>query len=168
MNLGFIGETKLDKSNFVGLLFLNLGTLSWFFIFNLYMEDIFINVNLNTPAYAGFVGNSLVYGFAIFWSIAISFIGSKINRKKLLFASIILGIFSTVLLGFVQGPLLTSIVGSLMGISLGLFLPSSMALIADNTVAENRGRVSGLIILVTFIIAFAFMAVFRMLELDFF
>ena len=130
------------------------------------MEDIFVTLNLNTPTWANFVGNSIVYGFAIFWSIAISFIGSRINRRKLLFTSIVLGVSSTILLAFVEGPLFTSIVSSLMGMSLGLGLPSSMALVANNTVVENRGRTSGIIILGTFIITFASMAIHRILTLD--
>lgn len=166
MNLGFLSSSKVDKSNFAAVMLLNFGALSWFFIFIFYMEDIFVTLNLNTPTYASVVGNSLVYGFAIFWSIAISFIGSRIYRRKLLFTSIILGIFSTVLLAFVEGPIFTSIVSSLMGMSLGLGLPSSMALVADNTVVENRGRASGITILGTFIIAFASMAIYRMLNHD--
>jgi MFS family permease len=168
LNLGFFSSSKVDKSNFAAVLLLNLGALSWFFIFNSYMEDIFVTTNLNTTEWAAFVGNSLVYGFAIFWSIAISFVGSRINRRKLLFTSIILGIFSTVLLAFVEGPFLTSILASLMGMSLGMGLPSSMALVADNTAVENRGRASGIIILGTFIIAFASMAICRMMNLDLF
>jgi len=164
--MGFFSASKVDKRNFAAVMLLNLGTLSWFFIFIFYMEDIFVNLNLNTPVWANFVGNSLVYGFAIFWSIAISFIGSRINRRKLLFTSIILGLSSTVLLAFVEGPVFTSIVSSLMGMSLGLGLPSSMALVANNTVVENRGRTSGIIILGTFIITFASMAIYRMLNLD--
>ncbi len=166
MNLGFLGASKVDKTSFAAVMLLNFGALSWFFIFIFYMEDIFVTLNGNTPAYAAVVGNSLVYGFAIFWSIAISFIGSKINRRKLLFTSIILGIFATVLLAFVEGPIFTSIVSSLMGMSLGLGLPISMALVADNTIVENRGRASGIIILGTFIIAFSSMAIYRMLNLD--
>jgi hypothetical protein len=53
-----------------------------------------------------------------------------------------------------------------MGMSLGLGLPSSMALVANNTVVENRGRTSGIIILGTFIITFASMAIHRILSLD--
>ena len=166
MNLGFLSTSKVDKSNFAAVMLLNLGTLSWFFIFNSYMDDIFVNLNLNTPEWAAEVGNSLIYGFTIFCSIAISFIGSRINRRKLLFTSVILGIFSTVLLAFVKGPIFTSILSSLMGISLGLFLPSSMALVADNTVVENRGRASGIIILGTFIIAVASMGIYRMMNLN--
>ena len=40
-----------------------------------------------------------------------------------------------------------------------------MALVADYTIVDNRGRVSGIIILGTFIIAFLSMAIYRMLDL---
>jgi len=166
VNPGFLSTSKVNKSSFAAVMLLNLGTLSWFFLFIFFNEDIFVTLNGNTPVWAAFIGNSLVYGFAIFWAIAVSFIGSRINRRKLLFTSIILGIFSTVLLGFVEGPISTSVVSALMGMSLGLGLPTSMALVADNTVVENRGRVSGIIILGTFIITFASMAIYPMLNLD--
>ena len=166
MNLGFLSTSKVDKSDFAAVLLLNLGTLSWFFLFIFFNEDIFVTLNGNTRVWAAFVGNSLVYGFAIFWAIAISLIGSRINRRKLLFTSIILGIFSTGLLAFAEGPIFTAIVSSLIGMSLGLGLPSSMALVADNTVVENRGRASGIIILGTFIITFASMAIYPILNLD--
>jgi MFS family permease len=113
-------------------------------------------------------GNSLVFGFTIFWSIAISFVGRRINRRKLLITSMILGVFSTGLLAFLEGPFFALILSSLMGTSLGLCLPSITALVADYTLAENRGRASGIVILGTFILAFASMAIHQILKLDIF
>jgi len=149
---------------------LNLGALSWFFIINLYLADIF-NILVPPPlppepSWAVTVGNSLIYGFTIFWSVSISFFGKKISRTQLLLASTILGIFSTILLAFVEGPFFAAIVASLIGTSLGLALPTSLALVADNTVVENRGRGSGILVLTTFIIAFTCMAIFRTLGFE--
>jgi MFS family permease len=166
LNPGLLLESKIDKGKIAAVTLLNIGTLSWFFALNNYMADIFAALVPNIPDWGLYVGNSLIYGFAIFWSITISFIGGRINRRKLLFTSIILGIFSTVLLGFLEGPVFAAILSSLMGTSLGLVLPSSMALVADYTIVENRGRVSGMIILSTFIVAFASTAIYRMLDLD--
>ncbi len=161
-------SSKLDKSKFIAVVLLNLGTLAWFFILIFNIGDIFAAIIPKDPDWGLIMGNSLVYGFTIFWSIAISFIGSRINRRKLLFTSMILGIFSTVLLSFIEGPFFASILVSLMGTSLGLCLPSIMALVADYTVAENRGRASGIVILSTFILAFASMAIHQILKLDIF
>ena len=133
---------------------------------NFYISEIFAVLIPNNSDWGLYVGNSLVYGLAIFWSITISFIGSRISRRKLLFTSIILGVISTALLSLVQETFFASIVSVLLGTSLGLGLPSSMALVADYTIVDNRGRVSGIIILGTFIITFISMAIIRMLNLD--
>jgi MFS family permease len=158
-------ESNINRRKFAAVMLLNLGALSWFFVFNNYAIEIFQTLTPNTPDWGVIVGNSLFYGFAIFWSIAISFIGRRINRRKLLLTSIILGIFSTVLLGLLEGTFFASILLSLMGTSLGLGLPSSMALVADYTIVDNRGRFSGIVVLGTFIIAFVSMAIYRILEL---
>ena len=164
--MGFLTVSNINKRKLVAVTLLNIGTLSWFFIMNFYISDIFRATIPNDPYWGLYIGNSLVYGLAIFWSITISFIGSRINRRHLLFTSIILGVISTALLGLFQGTFFASIVSVLLGTSLGLGLPSSMALVADCTIVDNRGRVSGIIILGTFIITFASMAIIRMLNLD--
>ena len=165
MNLRFLTDSKIDRFKVAAVALLNLGTFSWFFIFIFCSEDIFAVLTPNTPGWGSIVGNSLFYGFTIFWAIAISFIGRKINRRKLLFTSIILGIFSTIPMAFLKGPFSASMLLSLMGTSLGLGMPSSMALVADYTVIENRGRDSGTIVLGTFIIAFASLGIYWMINL---
>ena len=166
MNLQFLTASKISIRKFAAVTLLNIGTLSWFFILTFYISDIFLAMTPNNPIWGLYVGNSLFYGFAIFWSITISFIGSKINRRYLLFTSIILGVISTALLALFQGTFLASILSVLLGTSLGLGLPSSMALVADYSIVDNRGRVSGIIILGTFIVAFVSMAIYRMLDPD--
>jgi MFS family permease len=156
--------SKISRRKFVAVSLLNIGTLSWFFILTFYISDIFVAMTPNNPIWGLYVGNSLFYGFAIFWSITISFVGSRINRRYLLFTSIILGVISTALLALFQGTFLASILSVLLGTSLGLGLPSSMALVADYTIVDNRGRVSGIIILGTFIVAFVSVAIYRMLD----
>ena len=158
--------SKLTKRKFAAITLLNISPLAWFFILIINLADIFAPMTPNNPDWVTYVGNSLLYGSAIFWSIAISFFGSKINRRHLLFTSIIMGLISTALLGLLEGSFFASILSSLLGTSLGLGLPSSMALVADYTAIENRGRVSGIIILSTFIVAFFSMAIYQMLQLD--
>jgi len=166
LNFEFLAASKTNGRKFVAVALLNIGTLAWFFILIFYISDIFAVMTPNNPIWGLYIGNSLFYGFAIFWSIAISFIGSRINRRYLLFTSIILGIISTALLGLLHGTFFASILSVLMATSLGLGLPSSMALVADYTVVDNRGRVSGIIILGTFVVAFVSMAIIRMLGPD--
>ena len=163
----FSADLSIAPKKLAAAILLTSGTLSWFFLLNLYMQDIFRTLSPNDSLWAYYnVGQILFYGFAISCAILGSFIGGRINRRKLLIFSITLGTFSTVLLALSQGTILSALSTSLVGASFGLGLPSSMALIADDTVIEERARVSGIVILSTFVIAFSAMAAIRILALS--
>ena len=51
-------ELTINRRKLVSVTLLNLGALSWFFVFNNYMEEIFTFMNLSTPNWASYVGNS--------------------------------------------------------------------------------------------------------------
>lgn len=147
------------------VVFLNSGTLAWFFLLQLNLPDIFNLVTINDPTWPYNIGPLLFFGSAIFWSLSGSFFGLRVNGRKLLFAWIILGTLSTILLTLFQGTFFATIASLLLGMSLGLGLPSSFALIANFTTIEDRARVSGAIILGTFVLAFLTLATARMLNL---
>ena len=77
-----------------------------------------------------------------------------------------MGIFATVSLALFQGTALLLVSGLLLGLSLGLVLPSSMSFIAECTVVEERARVSGAIILVSFLLALTTFGIVTFLGLD--
>lgn len=169
MNLGFLAEgVKIPRRKFAAVLLLNSGTLAWFFLVIIYLPFIPASTTMFGISfeYTYTAGLAVFLGFAIFSSILGSFIGGRVNRRKLLIFSVALGVFSTVLLAILQGTVFASISALLMGMSLGLGLPSSMGLIADYTVVEERARISGTIILCTFILAFVSMAAIKMLNLE--
>ena len=167
VNPEFLVNIKPNRRKIVSIILLNLGTLSWFFVFNNYLEDIFRILTPNSPPeWGSYIGNSIFYGSIIVWSIIISYIGKRINRRKLLFTSIFLGLFSTILLGLFEGTFSASILSFLLGTSFGLGLPSSMALIADCTAFDNRGKISGITLLSTFITAFIAMVINQLLNPD--
>jgi MFS family permease len=68
-------------------------------------------------------------------------------------------------MALLQGTIFAAVLGFLAGMSLGLGLPGSVALVADYTVVEERARVSGIVILATFIAAFVTIAVTRILNI---
>ena len=166
LNLGFLSESKINRRVFASVMLLNLGFLSWFFVFSSYISDIFQILVPNILGWGNYVGNTLFFGAIIFVSITTSFISDRKNRRKLLFSSIILGIVSTIFLGFLRGELFASTLSLLLGTSLGLGLPSSMALVADCTSFNNKGKLSGIILLGTFIIAFISMMICQVLNPD--
>jgi MFS family permease len=83
-----------------------------------------------------------------------------------LLSGIVLGIFATVSLVLFQGTSFLVVSGLLLGLSFGFVLPSSMSCIAECTVVEERARVSGAIILVSFLLALTIFAIARFLDLD--
>lgn len=160
-------DLRISSRKFEATTLLTSGTLAWFFLLNLYIVDIFGTLTLNDPFWGYYnIGQILFYGFAIFWVIIGSFIGGRVNRRKLFISWISLGTFSTILLTLFQGTIFAAISSLLLGMSLGLGLPSSMSLIADYTFVEERARVSGTIILGTFVMAFVTIAATRILNLE--
>ena len=166
MNLGFLTKNlRISSRKLVAAILLNSGTLACFFLLILHLEDIF--VTLKDPLWSAYpdAPATLFFGFTILWSIVGSIFGGRIRRRKLLIASILLGTFAVSLLAVVQGAFFGTIVCFVLGASMGLGLQSSMAFIADSTLVEERGRVSGTVILGTFVMAFMIIAIIGVLDL---
>jgi len=168
VNLRFLTkDLKVSRRNILASTLLISGTLSWFFLINGTIIDIFTSITPNEPLSSNYfnLGQGLFYGFAILSAIIGSFIGKTISRRKLLLTWILLGTFSTLLLTFSQGIIFLIISSMLLGISLGWGLPISIAFLADCTVIEERARIAGIVILATFIFAFIILVVIRTLSL---
>jgi MFS family permease len=100
----------------------------------------------------------MVIGKALFF-IAIAFsaiIGSMISKrwkcKRFLAFWIFFGVLTTLLVGVFTGSTFFVPLAVLTGISFGIGFASCLAFIADSTVVEERGRISGITMLVTFIV----------------
>jgi MFS family permease len=143
------------------------GALAWFFLINQYIVNIFMGMTPNEPLSNNYfnLGQGLFYGFAIISAIIGSLIRKTTGRRKLLLTWILLGIFSTILLTLSQGLIFLIISSTLLGISFGWGLPISLAFLADCTAVEERARLSGIVILATFIFTFIISAVIRTLSL---
>lgn len=142
----------ISSRRFVAATLLVSGTLAWFFLLNMYLGNIL--ESLTQDSFLVNFGQFLFYAFGVFSAIAGSLINKKIDRRKMLWLWIAFGVISTILLSISQGTIFSLISSILLGLSLGLGLPSSMAFLAESTVIEERGRVAGLTILGTFIMAF--------------
>ena len=157
MNLGFLTKGfRISSRKFAAVTVLNSGTLAWFFLLILYLPRPQVGGN--------YISQLLFVCSAIFSAVVGSFFLMRLSRRTLLTLSIFSGTISTILLAFVQGTIF-EVVCLFLGTSLGLGLPSMMAVVADYTAVEERGRVSGIIILVTFIIAFASMEIMDIFSL---
>jgi len=146
--IGF--STSVTSKKFLTLTFLISGTLSWIFITYFALEDVFRSITGNvTWAYAG---KALFMSIGAIFALIGASLTQKINRRKILWIWITIGVLSTALLAVVQGTILGLLVSLLLGVSLGLGFPSCMSFLAESTLIEERARVAGAIILETFII----------------
>jgi MFS family permease len=94
------------------------------------------------------------YAFAGLSAVAGVLIEKRLNLRLFLILWVALGIGSTLSLLFFSGYTFSVVVSVFFGISLGLGLPASLAYMADSTDIGERGRVSGTIVLVSFVMAF--------------
>ena len=141
---------------------LTSGSLAWLFLLQQYFQQILIEVNMPEFFWVE-LGRILYYGFAVIAAIFGSIISTKISRKNLILIWITSGIAATALLVLINDILTCMIISPILGFSLGFGLPSSMATLADYTKIEQRGKIAGITILQTFIMAFLVITIFSAL-----
>lgn len=149
---------KISKRKLLTSTFLVSGTLAWFFIINFYLNTSFEDVFEN-------IFGIWFYAVAILFAVLGVIVEKKLNRRLFLILWVALGISSTLSLLFFSGYTFSVIVSVFFGISLGLGLPASMACMADSTYVNERGRVSGTIVLVSFLMAFITPVIVRLSNL---
>lgn len=162
MNLKFLTEdTAIKKKGLLAVTILTTSSLSWFFLIYIYFQTMFssfasdmFTINLGKAVFL-VVGAS----FAIVGSV----ISEKVNRRKLLWAWITFGVLATALPAVLQGPQFFLFLSGVLGVSFGLGITSCTAFLADKTAIEERARVAGIIILVTFATVFLISSAVRVL-----
>jgi MFS family permease len=150
MNLGFLTENvKIHSRKLVAVTILASSSLAWVFFIYYTLDTVFKSLPIDL--FWGYAGKALFLSFGGFFMIIGSMISGKVSRRKLLWSSITLGVAATASLALFPGTVFTLLSTVLIGISLGLGYPCFTAFLADCTVVEERARVSGLVILETFI-----------------
>ena len=163
--LGFLTENlHITLRKFLALMFLFSGSFTWFLSFYNRFDDVFsffINSNLWLN-----IAN-LLFLFSVIIS---AFIGSalvdRVERKKLLFGITLLGFLSSIPLMFLNDANTAIFLCFPLGASFGSLLPLVQSYFADSTIPEERGRISGLLILSVFIFTVFAMLIVEVFMLD--
>jgi len=160
----FSGKPHIIRKDFF-IVILLFNVLEWF-----YMVSSWINSVLNSPNLTH-TQNLLIwaayYTAIIGSSIVGSILSKRISRINFLYLWMVIGIVTSL------SPVLLSnftlihilIICILLGASFGLGMPSCLAYFADCTLVENRGLISGIILLTTNLSASFFAIVFTMFNL---
>lgn len=163
--LGFLTENlHITLRKFLALMFLFSGSFAWFLSFYSRFDDIF-SFFINSDLWLN-IGN-----FLFLFSVIISaFVGSmlvdRVERKKLLFCITLLGFLASIPLVFLHDGNAALFLCFLLGGSFGSLLPLAQAFFAESTIPEERGRISGLLILSVFIFTVFTMLIIELLMLD--
>ena len=142
---------------------MNASNLAWYFVIRTRFNTLF-QVSSGDPTWI-YIGSALFNFFAALSAIIGCVLTSKVNHKKFLWIWIIFGVVSQGCLILFQGQIVSILFGPLLGISLGLGFPYSLTLFSDCTVIEERGRISGIYLLLSFIMIASAMVVNIALEL---
>lgn len=148
----------ITRRNFSTVFILLFYSTTWYFM-TLLLVNYLLNLpgmsNLRAPVFTGY--NAVV----IVTSLTGSILSNKIGRIHFLFSWMLIGTiisFLPVLL-FANTQTYALVFSLLLGASFGFGLPSSLSYFADCTLIENRGWLSGVILLIsnvaTILIAFA-------------
>lgn len=143
----FHGQTKRNSigntSRNFAILFLLINSLTWLYV----VSD--ISKRLLEPQANAFI-NTFYFGVIISMLIG-AILSERIKQPHLISAWIIFGAFASLLplLGASNSIITQPTINFILGFSLGLGLPSCLAYLAEFTTFQNRGRISGLILLLS-------------------
>jgi len=140
---GFLKELGIPRREFVIVFILLFNVFTWY-----YMMLMMIGSVVNDPS-AVLVLRAVFYATAVFSALIGSIASDKIKRLRFLYFWMALGVATSLLPAFTENASLTqtSVMVLLFGVSFGLGMPSCLAYFADSTLVENRGRVSGIVLL---------------------
>ncbi|MFQ5825709.1 MAG: MFS transporter, partial [bacterium] len=162
---GFLEKSGIVQKDFFIIFILSLNALVGHYMILIIMGNVVSGLNVT---YTESLIIWTVYYITLIGSgIAGSILSKKIGRLNFLYLWMVFGVISSLLLillnNFTVSYVLT--IGVLLGISAGLGIPSCLAYFADFTFFENRGRVSGTILLFTNLSAPLFAISFRAVNL---
>jgi MFS family permease len=146
----FANKNSFNLKQLIVITFTTSGILAWFFV--LHIDFGFLYQNITADPTFLLVSEVLFFLSGAVFSLVGGIISAKVNRRKLLIASISIGVVSTGALAVVHGEIIGLILAFLLGLSFGLSFPSSVALFADLTKAEDRGKYAGFLVTTAFLL----------------
>jgi MFS family permease len=162
---GFFGKSSFVRKDFFIVSILLFNAFTWYYMTPIVLDSLLNDFNVTYEQ--EFVIWAAYFVALIGSSVVGSILSNKINRLNFLFSWMILGVVTSSLPAlfnnFTMMHVLT--ISVLLGFSFGLGMPSCLAYFADCTVIENRGKISGVILLITNLSAPLFAISLSMLNL---
>jgi MFS family permease len=147
----FFDKLNISNKDFLVVFILLVNAFAWFYMAPMVIDGMIKGIGLadeQTIIMNGRAG-SLYYVGIVISSLTGLILTKKINRLKFIYAWTIIGIVTSILPILVGNFTLTDCytISFVFGCSFGLGIPPCLSYFADITVVENRGRISGIILL---------------------
>ena len=164
MVFGFLTHGfEIPSKKLLALILLFFPSFLWFFLFDQFFRTVIESVTTNLVWI--YLGIALFYISMFSFAIVGSMLSEKWRRRRLLEFSIFFGVIATASFAVFQELIFFLFFGVLAGASWGFGFPSSLAFLADSTKVDERARVSGALILITFIMIIFTIGIMTMLQL---
>jgi MFS family permease len=161
----FLEESGIARKDFFIILILLFNAFTCLYIMPIIIDDLLSVLNATytqtliiwVSYFAAIVGSSIVGAI----------LSNKIRRLNFLYLWMILGVIISLLPTLLNNSSVMHVmaVSILLGVSSGLGMPSCLAYFADWTLVENRGRLGGIVLLITNLSAPLFAILFGMFNL---
>ena len=161
----FLEEFGIARKDFLIVFILLFNVFAWFYMTLTMINSILSDLNVTYAQ--NFLIWAAYYVAIIGSSIVGSILSNKISRLNFLYFWTILGVVTSSLPSVLNNftVLHVLITGILLGASFGLGMPSCLAYFAECTIVENRGRIGGITLLITFLSAPLLVIPFKMFDL---
>jgi len=142
---GVLTDVGISRRDFVTIFVLLFNALTWYYM-ALVLVDSLAN-NLNSPNSL----SSVYYVSIILAGLVGAALESRVGKIRLIYTWMLIG-FASSLLPILMGGTIQDfaiVLPVLWGVSFGLGMPSALSYFADYTSVENRGRIAGILFLVS-------------------
>jgi len=145
----FLGEFGIARKDFFIVCVLLFNVFGWYYMTLTLINNILSGLTVTHAQ--NFIVWAAYYVSVAGSGIVGSILSNRIGRLNFLYSWIIVGTFTSSLPALFSSYTLTHllIISVFLGISFGSGMPSCLAYFAECTIVENRGRIGGIILLIT-------------------
>jgi MFS family permease len=157
-------NSDMSRKDIFTVFFLLVNALTWWFALQIVIEDTLIAMNASDIQ--TIIVLSSFFGAIVGSGIIGSVLANRVERFRLLYAWTILGAIITILPAIlrINSFIQILVISGLFGASFGVGMPSALALFADWTRVESRGRMGGVVLLLTNLSAIPFILLFTVMD----
>ena len=148
----FLGDLNISRKDFFIVSFLIINALSWYYLALNTIDEILISSFPEASEIKIFILSTFYIAIVASGFVGL-FLSKRVNRLKFFSTWIIAGAITSTFPAFFMSfdTISAFFISIFLGASFGIGMPSCLAYFAERSTFENRGRIGGIILLITFL-----------------